>query len=252
MTTTERRQWTRAEVLRALSLYCVLPFGRFHKSNPDVIALAQELGRTPGSVALKLCNLASLDPHERARGIAGMTNASTLDREVWKEFYGRWDELAAALPLKPVEMKSPMPELELPDGPTEREVIQKIRRGQQFFRKAVLSAYADQCCITGIAETSLLRASHIVPWSESEEHRLNPSNGLCLNALHDSAFEAGLITFDERFRLVIARKLSKKMPKAVYASNFEQYKGQEIKLPDRFRPDEKLLKIHRARKFKEA
>lgn len=250
MTTSERRPWTRAEVLKALSLYCVLPFGRFHKSNPEVIALAQELGRTPGSVALKLCNLASLDPHERARGISGMSNASALDREVWKEFYGHWEELAAVLTLKPVEEESPAPELKMPTGPTTKEAVQRIRRGQQFFRKAVLSAYADQCCITGISETSLLRASHIVPWSESEGHRLNPSNGLCLNALHDSAFDTGLITFDERLRLIIARKLSKKMPKAVFASYFERYEGQEIRLPERFRPDEKLLQIHRTRKFK--
>ncbi len=53
---------------------------------------------------------------------------------------------------------------------------------------------------------SLLVASHIIPWSRNEEHRLDPLNGIALNSLHDKAFDAGLITFDENFRLEVISK----------------------------------------------
>lgn len=249
MANPDRRPWARAEILKALSLYCVLPFGRFHRSNPEVIALAKDLSRTSGSVALKLCNLASLDPHEKARGISGMTNASRLDREVWTEFYGRWAELAEVLPIvHHDEDMSPL-EFKIPRGPTTKELLQRVRRGQQFFRKAVLSAYANRCCITGIADPDLLRASHIVPWSKSEDHRLNPSNGLCLNALHDAAFDIGLLTIDEKLCVVLSRGLAKKMPKTVFADYFQRYDGREIERPERFPPDEKCLHIHRTTRF---
>jgi len=56
------RNWTRDELILAMSLYCRLPFGKFHKGNPEVIQLAESIQRTPSSVGMKLCNLASLDP----------------------------------------------------------------------------------------------------------------------------------------------------------------------------------------------
>jgi hypothetical protein len=59
------RTWSRDELVVAMNLYCKLPFGQLHQRNPVIIALAEKLGRTPGSVAMKLCNLASLDPSSR-------------------------------------------------------------------------------------------------------------------------------------------------------------------------------------------
>ena len=54
--------WTRAQTLAALHVYLQLPFGQLHQRNPKLIALAHWIGRTPGAIALKLVNLASLDP----------------------------------------------------------------------------------------------------------------------------------------------------------------------------------------------
>lgn len=252
MPRTDSTRWTREEALKALSLYCVLPFGRFHKANPDVIALARDLGRTPGSISLKLCNFASFDPYHKARGVAGMTGASRLDREIWNEYYGHWDELAKALPLTPRADEEPVPKLIIPEGPTTQERVLRVRRGQQFFRRAVLSAYDDRRCITGIADPALLRASHIVPWSASEEHRLNPCNGLCLNALHDAAFDGGLLTLDEKLRVVLSPRLARKMPMPVFEEYFQRYGGREIRRPERFLPDEKCLQVHRTTLFMEA
>jgi putative restriction endonuclease len=55
-----------------------------------------------------------------------------------------------------------------------------------------------RCCISGINVPRLLVASHIKPWSEFPEERLDPRNGLCLSSIHDAAFDAGLITLDKK------------------------------------------------------
>lgn len=248
---TTGRRWTREEVLKVLALYCITPFGRFHRTNPDVVRLAGELGRTPSSIAMKLSNLASLDPTERARGVAGLDGASTLDRAVWKEFYGHWGTLADEIPSEqPVEVNvAAEPPLRVPEGPTSNERLVRVRRGQNFFRRAVLAAYSEHCCITGIAEPKLLRASHIVRWADSEEHRLNPANGLCLNALHDAAYEEGLIALDDDMRLLLSRRLSESIPKDVLSDSFERYEGRSITPPTRFAPNPAFLRKHRTERF---
>lgn len=242
------RSWTRDEILRVLALYCVTAFGRFHSRNPDVIDLAREMNRTPGSIAMKLSNLASLDPSERIRGIAGLPGASSLDRQVWDEFYGRWDLLSKELPLQRVAGDERA--LVAPSGPTASRRVVWARRGQDFFRLAVLAAYSGRCCVTGVAEPRLIRASHIVRWADSEEHRLNPSNGLCLNALHDAAYEEGLIALDDQLRLLVSARLAKKMPKEVFTDCFERYEGKGIDSPMRFAPEIALVRTHRKERFK--
>lgn len=82
---------------------------------------------------------------------------------------------------------------EIPEGKTRAQFI-KARVGQRSFRNWVLSSYSYTCCITGIKQPELLIAAHIKPWSIDEKNRMNPSNGLSLNALHDKAFEHGYFT----------------------------------------------------------
>src|ERR1044071_6796117 len=79
-------KWTREHYLIALNLYCKLPFGKLHKNNPLIIEIAQRMGRTPSSLSMKLCNFASLDPVQRARGIKGLAGVAKLDREFWNDF----------------------------------------------------------------------------------------------------------------------------------------------------------------------
>lgn len=245
MANVARRDWTREELVRALALYAVLPFGKFHRRNPEVVALAATIGRTPGAVATKLCNLASLDPEEAARGIAGLPNTSELDRAVWEEHYGQWEKLADELaPLPDDDLFEPA-EIRIPSGPTSVSRVLKVRRGQQFFKRAVFGAYESTCCITGISEPRLLRASHILAWSKSEEHRLNPRNGLCLNALHDAAFDRGLLTVDSQMRVVLSPTLRRFMPSDVFESDFGRFERQPLRMPTRFRPDPALLEAHR-------
>jgi putative restriction endonuclease len=53
----ERRNWTRNELIVAFNLYCRTPFGRIDRRNPEIIALAAALDRTPSAVSWKLANL---------------------------------------------------------------------------------------------------------------------------------------------------------------------------------------------------
>lgn len=76
----------------------------------------------------------------------------------------------------------------------ERLVVQRI--GQNLFRDALMDYWGRRCPLTGITDPALLRASHIVPWSEcGDEQRLDVHNGLLLSALWDAAFDAGLVSF---------------------------------------------------------
>ena len=79
----EARKWTWSELLIVLNLYENLRFGQFHSRQPVIIEVAEKMQRTPGSLAMKLSNLASLDPKLQARGIAGLKGASNLDKAVW-------------------------------------------------------------------------------------------------------------------------------------------------------------------------
>ena len=139
----------------------------------------------------------------------------------------------------------PVSEIEQPIGPSEVERTSKTRRLQTFFRNAVLSSYENRCALTGIAVPQLLIASHIIPWSENENHRADPTNGLCLNALHDKAFDRHLITFDKDCRLVVSSFLKKGDIPEFQATNFAKLEGAALTLPHRFAPDPRALEEHR-------
>lgn len=244
----DRRNWTRDEVIDALALYVQIPFGTIHQTNPLIRSLAARLGRTPSSVGLKLSNLASLDPELAARGVRGMPNRSKLDEQVWEEFYGRWELLASRIEIDDeqpddIQLRTPMPE--------ETEIAGKVmqRRGQSFFRHAVLAAYESRCCVTGIASPALLRASHIVPWAASTERRLDPRNGLCLNALHDAAFDRGLMTVDQSGRVLYAESLWEADHTDDAVSLLRMFDRAKIRDPQRLRPDSSFLAYHREHVF---
>jgi hypothetical protein len=251
-----QQRWNRDQLVKVLSLYCQIPFGRMHNRNPAVSALAASIGRTPSAVALKLVNFASLDPELKARGVGGMGNTSTADRSIWDEFYGRWDVLAnnSILDEATINDEVPLPTqselLSTPSGATASlgEVWQ--RRGQSFFRASVIAAHDGKCCITGITSLPLLRASHIVPWSKNATLRLDPRNGLCLNALHDAAFDRGLITLSARFELQVSTHLKGELPDPIYDHMFGSRDGLSIAMPERFKPAAEMLDYHRSEIFR--
>jgi len=96
-------------------------------------------------------------------------------------------------------------EANLPTDLTEREAVIAARRGQGRFRKS-LEAMWKQCVVTGCANPALLRASHIKPWRDSDNHdRLSPYNGLLLSAHVDAAFDRGLISFADDGSILLHR-----------------------------------------------
>jgi putative restriction endonuclease len=253
-------RWTRDQLLIVLNLYHKLRFGQLDSRQPVIIELATRMGRTPGSVAMKLNNLASLDPALKLRGIRGLEGASNLDQATWEEFHTAPADL---IPLSQelfdalfVETDSETTEVipgigiqrtkRPPSGETEVTRVTKQRRGQEYFRDIVLNNYGNACAITGLPIRELLIASHILPWRSHETERLNVRNGICLNRLHDSAFDQHLIGFDDDLCLVLSKKLKLTLPSEAIARHFEVYEGKPLNMPeDGTRPEQAFLSTHR-------
>ena len=258
------RGWTREELLVALNLYHKLTFGQMHARQPAIVAMANKLGRGANSLAMKLCNLASLDPALKMRGIRGLSGASALDRSIWTEFHANLEEAAPASEeaFRKLFDADDSSQVEVtprdgvllrkgpPKGPTETKATVKVRRGQEYFRQAVLNNFSGRCGVTGLAVRELLIASHILPWGTHAEERLNVRNGLCLSRLHDAAFDIGLITFDENLRLQISPRLKSSVSQRAVAESFVAYEGQALQLEkDAVLPDEAFLAVHRTKIF---
>jgi putative restriction endonuclease len=254
-----QKLWTRDELILAVNLYCKLPFGKMHKGNAEIIKFAGLIGRTPSSIALKLGNFASFDPTLKERGIKGASNASKLDKDIWDEFYDNWEAalieseiLMAKAKNTTVERLNNVDLSDIPKEGLEKQRLVKTRVNQCIFRTIILANYNNRCCITGISNPELLIASHILPWSKDEKNRMNPMNGLALNALHDRAFESGLITIDaDSYRIKVSSTFSKKDVSQSIRQNFVELNGRDILLPDKFLPDKNFLKQHNDKRFKE-
>jgi hypothetical protein len=261
-------KWTREHFLIALNLYCKLPFGQLHKGNRIIIEVASKMGRTANSLAMKLCNFAALDPVQQARGVRGLPGATKQDRAMWTEFHDHFaalgtesEEMLHDLFTRDEEKEvdflerdrvriEPSSKPVMPTGPTEAIASVRVRRGQQFFRQTILSAYGVRCCISGINVPQLLVASHIKPWSDFPNDRLNPSNGLCLSCLHDAAFDSGLITLDENLSVVLSRRLRRHFPEPSLERNFVPFEGKAIRLPEKLaEPGAEFLRFHRKEIF---
>lgn len=244
-----RSNWIRDELIVAFNLYCKTPFSKINANNKDIIELAAEIGRSPSVVALKLANFARLDPALQKRNISGMSHGSKYETEIWNEFNNNWEELGyqseiilAKYKHESLEKSSDIPVFDLPKEGKEREALVKIRVNQSFFRKAILASYDNRCCITGFSIPDLLVASHIVPWSVDKKNRMDPSNGLCLNAFHDKAFDVGFITVTPEYTVLISNVIKKST--IFDKSRFLPYEGKKIIFPQRFVPSIEFLEYH--------
>ncbi len=101
---------------------------------------------------------------------------------------------------------------------TEKKQLIKARIGQGKFRKELISKW-QKCSVTGYTDVSFLVASHIKPWSASNNtERLDPFNGLLLVANIDRAFDKGFITFDLNGKIVISEQLKDPEKLGIYDS----------------------------------
>lgn len=244
--------WTKEELILAFNLYLKIPFGKMHSSNKDVIHLANLIGRTPNSIALRLVNFASVDPVLKARGIKGMDGGTKIVQPIWDEFFHNQEELVflseqilAQKENDSIENKYQDVLFDLKDLKGETAIRQVKTRVNQFvFRQMVLANYSTKCAITGIDIPELLLASHIMPWSKSEEHRLNPENGICLSALYDKAFDRGIIGINKNYEVILSTSLKKKKDTVFYKNHFASIDNLKIIEPLKYLPRKEFLEYH--------
>jgi putative restriction endonuclease len=251
-----KNNWTREETIIAFNVYCKIPFKSSSKSHPTIIKYANIIGRSPSALNMKVGNFGRLDPELKKQGIVGLAHGSKLEEEVWDEFNGNWEKLAfeseqliAKFSDKPIEEVSEIEVEDIREG-IERETIVKQRVNQSFFRSTVLSSYYFKCCITGLSVPDFLVASHIIPWSKNTEHRLNPRNGLCLNSIHDKAFDRGFITITPDFNVMVSKVFVDFEKEKAVQDFFMKYENQKINLPDKFLPTKEFLDYHYHNIFK--
>jgi len=247
-----RKLWTRDELILALNLYLKLPYGKMHARTPEVIYLANLVGRTPDSIAIRLVNFAAVDPFHQRRGVVGMRGGIKQVKPIWDEFINNKEELI----FESEKILATKEHVTLEEKHSEalrgiehlkgeyklREV--KTRVNQDVFRDIVLANYDSKCAITGIDIAALLKASHIIPWSKSEKERLNPENGVCLSALYDCAYDRGYIAINKSFEIVLSSELKKKSKKEYYSKYFADLEGSKILLPKKYLPKKEFLDFH--------
>lgn len=247
----KRRNWTSEETRMAFALYFIIGPSKADGRNEDVRALANAIRRSPSAVALKLANIAACDKNRLASGHLGMSHASRLDHEVWAEYDGGGDEFLARATESLVHAvgdcggKLGAIAMELDGAPVGRDRLAMVtqRVNQDYFRSTLMDLYGGKCCVTGLAVPQLLVASHIKPWASCDPRteRLAASNGLLLNALHDKAFDRGLMTIDYDYRVHISSRVERTEETNRWLWCLD---GERITLPRHHAPAREFIEYH--------
>jgi hypothetical protein len=125
---------------------------------------------------------------------------------------------------------------------TEQEQIVVSRLGQGNFRRNVIRLWGS-CSVTGLQNVTLLRASHIKPWKDSNnQERLSPFNGFLLIPDYDFLFDRGYITFKNKGSMIVSKRLS---PFACKIFDVDE----NLKLRNVFPENKEYLDFHRSEVF---
>jgi putative restriction endonuclease len=81
----------------------------------------------------------------------------------------------------------------------------KPRLGQAGFRVSVLDAYDRRCAVTEEKTLPVLEAAHIRPYAEGGAHDVE--NGLLLRSDFHTLFDAGYLTIDTNYNLLVSKRL---------------------------------------------
>ena len=140
--------------------------------------------------------------------------------------------------LVPVVPCSPFLEIHV----TERTALVKVRVGQSRFRLNVLGAYQNACAITGLRDPDLLEAAHIKPWSESEDSRRDPSNGIALIPTLHLAYDKDKLGITPDGVCVVSNALRNACLDDSLAQRFyNAIDGQSLAMPVYARPNRDFL-----------
>ena len=113
----------------------------------------------------------------------------------------------------------------------------------------ILNNYGYRCAISGLNISTLLIASHIIPWSDNVAERLNPENGICLSPLYDKAFDSGLIGIMPNYEIVLSRELLDHKNEDFFKRSFALINHTKIILPEEHKPNPLFLQYHLDRIF---
>lgn len=246
--------WTKNEMILVLNLYLKTPFGKMHKNNPEVIKIAQLIGRTPDAVAYRLANYAACDPQLKQRGISGLSHGGKKCESYWNEFDNdrerllyESEQILAQYEGFSIEEKFKNEIKDIPEYIKGEMRISQVRTrvNQNIFRKIVLANYNNKCALTNIDIPELLIASHIIPWSKNKQERLNPENGICLSSLYDKAFDQGLISFDKDLKVIFSTRLQENIGKEYYNRYFQQLQNRTLTDTKKYAINPIFLEWHR-------
>lgn len=118
----------------------------------------------------------------------------------------------------------------------------KQRLHQATFREAVVSAYGGRCALSGLPETMLLDAAHIIADKNEKLGQPVIPNGIPLSKIHHAAFDAHLIGIDPQFNLHVAPRLLGQKDGPLLEA-LKQLDGKTIHMPRRQKdyPDRERL-----------
>jgi putative restriction endonuclease len=141
-----------------------------------------------------------------------------------------------------------------PDKSEEIYSLVKVRgQIQSLFRNLLLEVYEGQCAVSGITFEESLEAAHIVPWRLCKKSdRLNSNNGILLSSFHHRLFDAGLISLDEKYKIIYFDSKMKELGEDTYSKIDKiltvDLHGRDIFLPKdvRFRPGLDFIRQHNA------
>lgn len=105
--------------------------------------------------------------------------------------------------------------------------------------------FGNRCCLTGIGRREVLIASHILPWKLSDPwQKVDPNNGLLLNAFHDSLFDKYLMTVRDDGSVEYLDSLKDSLGDT-YRSMCSKY--TKVKFPDDYSPIKESFEHHNKR-----
>lgn len=253
----EKNHWHNDQLTVALNLYWKIPYNKISGSSNSLIKeTAPLINRTPAALAYKLMNFTALDNNRQNKGQKGKSSASNADKEIWRKYEGKWGKLALdSFYILSIKLNKSIKQILSLENANhfakgeDKERLIKVRINQRDFRQRILANYNERCCVTGLPSKALLVASHIIPWSVDKASRLNPNNGLCLNYLHDKAFDQGLFTITTDFKVKLSDSIYSLCKENSIKKYFIKHDNQTITLPDRFRPSQDFLEYHRKNIF---
>lgn len=95
---------------------------------------------------------------------------------------------------------------------------------------------------------SAVDAAHIIPYSESHDGRIG--NGLALCRLHHRALDAGLVTLDDRYRLLVSNVFEERGHAALLLRNLDAKPILLLPRQKPFFPSLHAVRRHRAHRLR--